>query len=77
MDNIKKEHPVLKARERFVVCNELADPKENEIWMKTLDTPIYTPEQVQQMMFDNWLGKVEIFHRQKSPHITVIGIKNK
>ena len=39
MDNIKKEHPVLKARERFVVCNELADPKENEIWMKTLDTP--------------------------------------
>lgn len=67
MDNIKKEHPVLKARERFVVCNELADPKGNEIWMKTLDTPIYTSEQIQQKMLDNGFGKVEIFHRHKSP----------
>ncbi len=77
MDNIKKERLVLKAGERFVVCNELADPKGNEIWMKMLDMPIYTPEQIQQMMLDNGFGKVEMFHRHKSPQVTVIGIKNK
>lgn len=66
---------VLKVGGRFAVCNELANPEGNEIWMKTLNMPIYTPEQIRQMMLDNGFGKVEIFHRHKLPHITVIGIK--
>jgi methyltransferase, UbiE/COQ5 family len=64
---------VLKTGGRFVVCNELASPKGNELWMKSLDMPIYTVEEIEQLMLANGFDTVESFRRHRLPHIAVIG----
>ena len=41
--------------------------------MKSLDMPIYTVEEIEQLMLANGFDTVESFRRHRLPHIAVIG----
>ena len=62
---------VLRARGRFVVCNELSHPDGNEKWIKLLDMNIFTPEEIVRYMKDVGFAQATVFSRDQ--HVCVVG----